>query len=559
MALRMARPIRDKTGTYLLKERVPADLLNQVRGKVLTLPIGNQWHSVKAGEYVQLSLRTRDNDEGALRHATADASLRRQWKALRDGPKPLRHEQAVALAGEIYRAMVSEQREAATPKTVREMHKEAAALREAAKSQSTLATLLSEHLDADGSLHLLALVVSQEEWDAIAPGRDWHTVLDEIFGNRVDALLAREGLLVDEDSRCLIYDAVREAARDAFKVSSRELAGDYAPDPKANRFPPIETVRSGRGKVSISKLFADYIKELKANGSGTATEKRFKSIIAAFKKHIDHDDAARVTLQDVVGYKDARLAEGISPTTLRKADLAAIKRLFGWAVENGRLKENPATGAKVIAKKRPRGREKGFTEDEAIIILRASLEYVKPEKELQTTANAKRWTPWLCAFIGARITEMSQLTKENVRKEGNINYIRITPDDGSVKSGHYRDVPLHPQLIELGFLKFVEKALAGPLFYQPRKGREPDAGRASLAGVRVGRWIRSLGVDDERVAPNHGWRHRFKSLAIVSDIKERIWDAIQDHAPRTAGEGYGDVKLQAKVKAINSLPRYKLV
>ncbi|NKB83095.1 hypothetical protein HED51_03075 [Ochrobactrum grignonense] len=64
---------------------------------------------------------------------------------------------------------------------------------------------------------------------------------------------------------------------------------------------------------------------------------------------------------------------------------------------------------------------------------------------------AKKFASILCAFTGARITEIMQLRKEDVRKEGDISVIRIAPDAGSVKSFTYRDVPLHPQIIAEGF------------------------------------------------------------------------------------------------------------
>jgi hypothetical protein len=47
----------------------------------------------------------------------------------------------------------------------------------------------------------------------------------------------------------------------------------------------------------------------------------------------------------------------------------------------------------------------------------------------------------------------------------NIWCIKLDPDAGSLKtSGSERIIPLHPALIENGFLKFVAKIKSGPLF-----------------------------------------------------------------------------------------------
>jgi integrase len=168
---------------------------------------------------------------------------------------------------------------------------------------------------------------------------------------------------------------------------------------------------------------------------------------------------------------------------------------------------------------------------------------------------AKRWTPFLAAYTGARIAELTQLRKEDVRESNGIHYLRITPEAGSVKTQEYRDVPLHPHLIDLGFLDFVAAAKPGPLFYKAgeRKGK---AHPSTIVADRVGKWIRSLKIADASVQPNHGWRHRLKTVGREAGIDGRVLDAIQGHAPRTAGDNYGDVTLATKWAAIERLPRY---
>ena len=41
-------------------------------------------------------------------------------------------------------------------------------------------------------------------------------------------------------------------------------------------------------------------------------------------------------------------------------------------------------------------------------------------------------------------------------------------------------------------------------------------------------------------------------------MSDRVIDAIQGHASRTAGDGYGDVTMAAKLKVIDALPHYDL-
>jgi hypothetical protein len=52
-----------------------------------------------------------------------------------------------------------------------------------------------------------------------------------------------------------------------------------------------------------------------------------------------------------------------------------------------------------------------------------------------------------------------------------------------------------------------------------------------------------------------GFRHRFKTLGMGCDIPTRILDAIQGHAARTAGDGYGDVTVKAMALATEKVPK----
>ena len=98
---------------------------------------------------------------------------------------------------------------------------------------------------------------------------------------------------------------------------------------------------------------------------------------------------------------------------------------------------------------------------------------------------AKRWVPLLCAFTGARVAEITQLRKADFRKEGDVHVGRITPDAGSTKTGQWRDVPLHRQIIALGFLDYLECSPDGPIFHNatdpPNLVTTPRRWRAGLA------------------------------------------------------------------------------
>jgi len=313
--------------------------------------------------------------------------------------------------------------------------------------------------------------------------------------------------------------------------------------------------------VDIINLLDGYIKVLERNGKGREARRRWTPVFEDLVKTVGHADASCMTDDDIMKWRDKKL-ETLSSKTVGDVYLASVRAVLNWAVAEKRISTNPAKNVKVRKVKKVQTREKGFRDDEALAILKACRTYFPKEvknpsnRETPKVTAAKRWASILCAFTGARIVEMMQLRKEDVRKEGDVTILRITPDAGSVKAGEYRDVPLHPQAIAEGFMDFVDQSKSGPLFHSSKPEKALSGARA-VAG-RVSQWLQTLGVIPDGMQPNHAWRHRFKTVGIELGISHRVIDSIQGHAARTAGENYGDVTIRAKNKAIVQFPSYNL-
>lgn len=315
--------------------------------------------------------------------------------------------------------------------------------------------------------------------------------------------------------------------------------------------------------VSLIGLFDEHVRERQLT---PASEKSFRQKVLAFQKFLGHDDARRITKRDVSDWKDHLLARGqadgspLSAKTVRDTYLPAVKTALNRGVNSDRLTENVAAGVSVVGKKRKaRVRPAGFTDIEVKQILVATL--AKHRSTLPEKARlARRWIPWLCAYTGARVNEMSQLRGKDVTKEDGIWCVRITPEAGGTKSGDARIVPLHPHLIEQGFLK-VAKAEDGPIFYDPSRSRGGALAhpQSKKVGERIAKWVRDVvGITDANVQPNHGWRHRFKTIARDARMDREIADRIQGHAPRTVAETYGEVSVKALYREIRRVPKIVL-
>jgi len=559
MLYRLVRPVkRSGSSKGQFQKRIPQDLRDRIAGRKLVVPIGGEFVSMTVpakAVSIRFSLRTGDPTEIKIRQAEALAYVEGVFRSLRESrPLNLTRAQAVSLSGDFYRNWADAELEQRARTIVVEV-------------DETGARVVHEHDEAEAEAFGSALQRFRDLKEQGEPSEVERTV-----GPIIDRLLTAKGIPeVDEASRALLREAFLDAAIDAMDARRRQAGNDFTEDPRARRFPDWERVKPSlasadarmvAGKPSLTGLVEDWWTEAKALGRKPSTHESYSNTMKAFVAFLKHDDAGRVTAADVVAFKDHRLAtinprtdKPISPKTVKDSDLAGLKAVFDWAVVNRRMASNPAMGVTLRLGKPAKLRSKGFTDGEASAILKATLQ-VGEGRERPETRAAKRWVPWICAYSGARVGEVAQLRKSDVHKDGEHWIITITPEAGTVKTNEARSFPIHAHLVEQGFLKFVAEAPDGHLFLRPG-----DDGNVlgPLQGVknRLGEQARDA-IPDAKVAPTHGWRHRFKTIGLEAGIDHRVLDAIQGHSARTQGESYGDVTMATMAAAMARVPRYEV-
>ena len=110
-----------------------------------------------------------------------------------------------------------------------------------------------------------------------------------------------------------------------------------------------------------------------------------------------------------------------------------------------------------LKKRRP------FTEEDLISIFSH-----RTWSELDFTQDLHYWCPLIAAYTGMRGKEISQLLKDDIIFDKDAGwYISINAKDSrkSVKNkSSRRDVPIHPELLSLGFEIFVNSTNTPELF-----------------------------------------------------------------------------------------------
>ena len=318
-------------------------------------------------------------------------------------------------------------------------------------------------------------------------------------------------------------------------------------------------LRSER-KVGLLDLFEKYAA---IPGRSPKTVAQWRPYVARLVAFLGDDNALAVThdrltawrnhLRDEATYK----GKPLSAKTINGSYLGAVGALFVWAKGDGLIDRNPMLEVtKVQLPKQPKLRGSEFTSDEVKVILRATLQ-TSASREGQELRDAKRWVPWLMAYSGARVNEITQLRTVDIFEQDGVWAMRLTPEAGTIKAKSLRLVPLHRDLIEQGFLDFVAKRAAGPLFYDPAKRRSDSAinRQANRLGSKLAEWVRSLGIAG--VKPNHGWRHLFNTLAVRHEIDQRATFALLGHSSGNVNQQYGSVQIDVLARELNKLPPFE--
>lgn len=537
--------------------RIPNDVRERLIGTTISIALDEDevvtCEISEATRHIRCSLRTTNKRVAIQRAANAVAAVDALFEEARhQKPFELTHRQAMALAGEFYAAIACEPDRLVRPAFVPEGFSEVLAPRNLAADYRELSSQFEAF--AQG---LLAQAVTQGQ-----------AFLLDTYSGVSNRLLAVHGVLFPSTaSKLALAQAFNTAAVDAMRTRARYASGDYSADSNLSRYPKWEDIAPApSGSISFNQLLDGWWAEAKAAGTAWSTYEGYGHSMRLLAEFLGHDDASAVTASNIVEFKNFRLrstnprtGKPISARTVRGTDLAGIRVIFGWAVNNQKLPSNPALGVVVKVRRRAKVRELEFTPEEATAILTSSRGVKNPKSQ---TELAQRWVPWLCAYSGCRVGEVLQLRREDFRfDKGTDSWVmRVSPEAHTVKTKEFRDIPVHPHLVELGFIEECVKSRkwgGSPYLFMTIKTGATVRGVWRSKKNRVAEFVRQT-VKDPNVAPNHGWRHTFKSIGFEAGIQEKVLDAICGHAAASEGRKYGSVTLKTKVDAMQVFPRWEV-
>jgi integrase len=256
----------------------------------------------------------------------------------------------------------------------------------------------------------------------------------------------------------------------------------------------------------------------------------------------------------VEAFRDALVAEQLSAGTVRK-QVGALAAMLQGAVEEGVLITNPARG---VVPRAPRERPErvDFDGDELAAIFGSPI-YARGERPTAGAGDAAFWLPLLALYTGARQGEIGSMRVEDVREAGGVIFLDVLTEHIRSDAALRRPVPVHPDLLKLGFLQFAEM--------QRRAGEELlfHELRADNKGKITGNWSKwfarylrqTVGICDSRKTFD-SFRHTFLTMCRDAGIDPALVDALTGRRTRR-GAKQRDVTLAKLAEAISTL-RFRL-
>ena len=512
MGLAMPSPVLIGN-TYYLRIRTPSDVLPKIMGKVISVPVDGEPRRVLVKDFVKVSLHTKDRQEAKRRFTAAYAALQDYWEAQRRGEQKLSHKQLVAIAGKIRNAFVADFEENPGPPERWER-------------------VLVENMAAKvGRLNPLTIPTERRRY------RD----LETRFGAITDAILMGNGIVLNPDQRPKLLELIADGLTEAALVSLRRAQGDYSPDTGAAKYPEIELPKKGsepsQAIPSSSRnnplTFTTVIdEEVRRRSLGrdavpmrAATERKYRAAAHEFAAFRKSEDITTVTAREANAWKEAMLERGELSNATVAQRIQNLRTVIEWARDQqlGELfpHKNPIDFVSLPEGRPVSSADRTFTLAEARQTLLAARKEKAPEL---------RWLPWMCAYSGARINEVAQLTPEDFFQVGDDWFYRLTTKGGKTlkTAGSERRVPVHPLLVKEGFIDFVQQAPKGKRLF-------PERSQPNLS-----EWLRKkVGITRPELAPNHGWRHLFEDLCLVGGVLDAARNYITGRRTGNSGEGYG--------------------
>ena len=197
------------------------------------------------------------------------------------------------------------------------------------------------------------------------------------------------------------------------------IVGDFTQEDEdaARKVAWIAWERAASNQHTLEDALAGYLKERTPSAKTEDEWRRAVKRIGASR------NVRGVTRAEVVAFKDGLLEQGLARPTARKY-LGALSVVFDFALEREWRDDNPAKGIKIREGRSERERRLPYTNEHLAAIFGGPI-YTEGSRPRGGGGEAAHWLPLLALYTGARLQELGQLRRADVRETDGVWCIEI--------------------------------------------------------------------------------------------------------------------------------------
>jgi integrase len=225
-----------------------------------------------------------------------------------------------------------------------------------------------------------------------------------------------------------------------------------------------------------------------------------------------------------------------------------LRAFLAWCVKEGYLTSMPGEGIELPANSKVESGRQSFSAEQLGVIF-SSPQYAGHRSHTQRSSpgklvvkDGKFWVPLIALYSGMRLGEVLQLRACDVKWDGAVAFFDVNDRDGQQlkTSSSRRTIPVHPVLVQLGLLSYVnerkEQDKNGRLFPDIKPGK--DGYHSHNFSKYFGRYLRRIG-SKSRSTSFHSFRHSFTDALRAAKMPEYHVKLLLGHADDSVTAGYG--------------------
>jgi integrase len=324
---------------------------------------------------------------------------------------------------------------------------------------------------------------------------------------RGESVMAKDGIPTVAD----ILGSFKQGKSRTYEIDlSRGIARSEGPEDHARMLEALDRLERVRPQalpvapkpvtpkgITLEKAIANYT-DIEAPGLKADTWDGRQRALKTFVQAVGAKTAVNaITRQMAAEWSGNLVRAGASKRTAVNY-VSNVAQVFAFLVQQGHLTDNPVKGVMVMKQRDKSQRKADGHEWEAFDLTQLKAIFA-PAHLAKMTKVHQRWATVLGLYSGARVGEIAQIFLRDIVEEQGIWCIRLTveSDGQSIKTeGSKRLVPLHPDILELGFLDYVQtRKNAGDERLFPEVNLNGNAGKGASVSSSFTYHLNRSGVE----------------------------------------------------------------